>query len=169
VGLFGSAGLGILPGLDAGLGGSLALVRGAWRFDLRASYGLRRDQTVTVSSHSGAYGKFNYTGAVAGLCRNFERSRVDLGACADLELGAMTARGYGFSEGLTGKATWLGLGPAGYLAIRAGRRLSFPVRATLIVPVTRPEFVFDRAGARVRVYRVAPLSGKLSVGVELHF
>jgi hypothetical protein len=167
LGLLGSAGLGILPGLDAGVGGSLALVRGFWRFDLRASYGLRRDQTATAASPPGAYGTFNYTGAVAGVCRNFARLREDLGVCADFELGVLSAQGYKVTEGLAARTPWLGLGPAGYLAIRAGRRLSFPVRAALIVPITRPEFVINHVEGNV--FRVAPLSGKVSVGAELHF
>jgi hypothetical protein len=167
LGVLGAFGLGILPGLDAGIGGSLALVHRDWRFDLRGSYGLRREQTATAAAPPGSYGKFNYTGAVAGVCRTFAQVRVDLGACVDFEFGVLFAQGYNVTEGLAAKTPWLGLGPAGYLAIRAGRRISFPLRAALIVPFTRPEFVFNHVEGSV--YRVAPLSGKLSVGAELHF
>jgi hypothetical protein len=167
IGVLGVAGLGILPGLDAGIGGSMALLHGAWRFDLRASYGLRRDRIVTVSSPPAAYGKFNYTGVVAGVCRNFARLWVDLGACADVEFGLVSAEGRNVTQESSATTPWFGLGPGGYLAIRAGRRISFPLRAALIVPITRPEFVISPA--EQRVYRVAPLSGNVSLGAEFRF
>ena len=167
IGVLGVAGLGILPGLDAGIGGSLALLRGAWRFDLRASYGLRRDRMVTVSSPPAAYGTFNYTGFVAGVCRNFAWLRVDLGACAEVEFGLLSAKGHNLTQGLSAVTPWFGLGPGGYLAIHAGRNISFPLRAALIVPITRPEFVISPA--EQRVYRVAPLCGNVSLGSELRF
>ncbi len=167
-GVLGTVGLGILPGLDAGVGVSVAIVRGAWRFDLRGSYGLRRDQNVSVASPPGAYGVFNYSGGVAGACRLFPRDRIELGACVDVEGGVLSARGYKFSEELSGRAIWLGLGPAAYVAIRAGR-FSVPVRAALVVPITRPEFVFNYGADTGSVFRAAPLSGRLTVGLELQF
>jgi hypothetical protein len=167
IGILGAAGVGILPGLDAGIGGSLALMHGPWRFDLRASYGLRQGRTVAVASPAGAYGQFNYTGGVAGFCRNFARAWVDLGACADFELGLLSAEGHNFTTGTSASATWVGIGPGGYFAVRAGRSVSFPLRIALVVPLTRPEFVIQPA--QQRVYRVAPLSGNLSLGVELRY
>ena len=166
LGLLGAAAFGILPGLDAGIGGSLALVYGAWRFDLRVSYGLSRDQTVTAATPPGAFGSFNYTGATAGVCRNIARVRIELGACADVEVGVLSAHGHNVTEELSARTAWLGVGPAGFLALRAGR-LTFPVRAALLLPLVRPEFMFNHVDGSV--YRVASLSGKVSVGAELHF
>jgi hypothetical protein len=167
MGILGVAGLGILPGLDAGIGGSLALMRSGWRVDLRASYGLRRDRVVQVSSPAGAYGQFNYTGAVAGVCRNFARARLDLGACADFAVGLLFAEGHNFTTEISAVTPWIGIGPGAYLAIRAGRSISFPLRVALLVPLTRPEFVIQPA--EQGVYRVASLSGNLSLGAEVRY
>lgn len=159
--------LGILPSLDLGAGASLAIVRAAWRFELQASYGFRRDQSVAAPAPSGAYGTFDYFGGDLGACRIFAGRRVIAGPCADVEVGVLSARGHGVTQGLTGNAPWLGMGAGGYVAVVASHRLSFPLRAGLLLPLTRPEFVI--VNVQGRVYREPPLAARASLGAELCF
>ena len=167
VGFLGTASLGILPALDAGLGGSLALLRGAWRFELRGSYGLRRDQNVAVSSLDSAHGTFNYLGGSAGVCRDLGSRRVNFGPCTEVAFGILSAQGYGVTESLPAKTPWLGFGLGGFLAVAASQHVSFPLHAGLLVPVTRPEFVINHVQGRV--FRGPPLGAYAALGVELHF
>jgi hypothetical protein len=166
VGLLGTASLGILPSFDAGVGGSLGLLRGDWSFELQGSYGLRRDQTVAASSTESARGTFNYLGGSVGLCRNFGSRGVNLGPCTDVAFGIISAQGYGVTEGIAAKTPWLGVGLGGYFAIQASRHVSFPLHAGLLVPITRPDFVINNVG---RVFHGPPIGAYASSGIELHF
>lgn len=167
VGLSATASLGILPALDAGVGGSLGLLHGAWRFELQGSYGLRRDQSVAVSSLDNAHGTFNYLGGSAGVCRDLGSRGVSFGPCAEVAFGILSAQGYGVTESIPATTPWLGFGLGGFLAVDAGPHLTFPLHAGLLVPVTRPEFVINHVQGRV--FRGPPLGAYAALGVELHF
>lgn len=167
LGLVGTASLGILPSLDAGVGGSLGLLRGSWRFELQGSYGLRRDQTVAVPSLERAHGTFNYLGGSAGVCRDLGSRRVNIGPCTEVAFGILSAQGYGVTQGIPAKTPWLGFGLGGFLAIEASQHVTFPLHAGLLVPVTRPEFIIEHVQGRV--FHGPPIGAYAALGVELHF
>jgi hypothetical protein len=168
LGLSGFVEDGILPKLDVGAAASLGLARGAWRFDLQGRWGARRDQVVSAPAPAGAFGTFDYLGGSLGACRIVDLRGLVLGPCGDVGFGLLSAKGHNVTQEIAARAPWLGVELGGYAAVRAGSRVSFPLRAALLVPVTRPEFVIHYDVAQ-RVYRVAGLGARASLGVELHF
>jgi len=167
LGILGTASLGILPSPDAGIGGRLGLLHGAWRFELLGSFGLRRDQIVAASSPAGAHGTFNYFGGSAGVCRDMGWRRLALGPCTEVAFGILSGQGDGVTEGIAARTPWFGVGLGGYVAVQASRHISFPLHAGLLVPVTRPEFVIRNVQGRV--FWGAPVDVYADLGVEIHF
>jgi hypothetical protein len=167
IGILGTSSLGILPSLDAGVGGRLGLLHGAWRFELLGSFGLRRDQIVAASSPAGAYGTFNYLGGSAGVCRDLGWRRLAIGPCTGVAFGILSAQGHGVTEGIAARTPWFGVGLGGYLAVQASRHVSFSLHAGLLVPLTRPEFVIHHVQGRV--FRGSPVDAYADLGVEIHF
>jgi hypothetical protein len=134
---------GTLPEIDVGVGIGVALSGRRWRAALRGSYGLRRDQVGALPSGSGAYGRFNITtGALTG-CYRVEQSALAFGPCVVGEAGVVSAEGHGASAGFGKHAPWVALGPGGYLSVALGRHLRGSVEAEVLLPLYRPEYVFQ--------------------------
>jgi hypothetical protein len=159
---------GILPALDVGLGGSVGVVGRRYRVELRATYGLRRDQIANAATPAGAYGQFNFlAGTVAG-CFNLGREALAFGPCADAEIGMVSAQGFGISQGFSAEKLWLAMGAGGYAAISLGHRWSVPLHLDVLAPLLRPEFVFKNVPPS-RVFQASVVGVRVSAGIELHF
>jgi len=69
--------VGTLPGTDVGIGLGVGLAGERWRWDLRWTYGLRRDQVALLPS--GAAGRFNLDAGSLSGCFDVGRIRLAFG------------------------------------------------------------------------------------------
>jgi hypothetical protein len=167
VGLVGAASLGVVPGLDVDLGGELGLVRGRWRVELRAVYGLRAQDSPPVSGAMGAHGRFRFFAGTLAGCWIVARGRVQVGPCADVEVGAVHGQGIGSDQDAAATTPWYGLG-AGLVAVIAPTPwLHFPLHADAVLPLRRPSYRFE--GVQASIYDPWPVGVRLTAGVELQF
>ena len=167
VGILAAGSYGTLPSIDAGLGGGIGLQGRRWRAELRASYGLRRDQKAWAAAPAGAYGQFNFWAAEFAACINFGPQAFAFGPCADAEVGLTSAQGFGVSQSLPADTLWSALGAGGYAAISLGRHLGLPLHLDVLAPLRRSEFVFKNEPKRV--FQAPAVGVRMSAGIELHF
>jgi hypothetical protein len=158
---------GTLPGLDVGLGAGIFLAAAWWRTELRATYGLRRDQVARAPSPPGAYGQFNFTAAAWSGCLNLGTSALGWGPCGTAELGMVSAKGVGASEGFPAHTAWVALGAGGYLVFRLGSHLGIPLQIDVLAPLLRPEYVFE--GVEGRVYQAPAVGLRARGGISWRF
>jgi hypothetical protein len=164
----GAAGtIGVLPGPDLDLTATLGLLRGQWRAELRAAYGLRTVSSDPLAGASGAHGRFRFLAGTLAGCWLVSRAAVDLGPCADVEFGAVQGEGVGPLDVASKNTPWLGLGAGGVLIFKATSWLQFPVHADAVAPLWRPTYVFRNADSPI--FRSWTVGGRLSVGVETRF
>jgi hypothetical protein len=157
-----------LPSVDLGLGGIIGVVGRRYRVELRAAYGLRRDQIAHATTLPDAYGQFNFLAGVLAGCFNLGREALAFGPCADAEVGWVSAKGYGVSRSMTASRPWLAIGAGGYAAIFLSSRWSVPLHLDVLAPVLRPEFVFKSVTAS-RVFQAPVVGVRVNAGIELRF
>ena len=169
VGIHAAGSYGTLPSIDAGLGGGVGLAGRRWRVELRGTYGLRRDQrgTAPPPAPPDSYGRFNFAAAALAGCVNLGREGLSFGPCADAEVGVLSAKGFGVSEGFPAQTLWLAMGADAYAAIPLGPHLSLPLHLDVVAPLLRPEFVFRYVPTRV--FQAPVVGARASAGIELHF
>jgi hypothetical protein len=153
--------------VDVGLGGSVGVVGRRYRVELRADYGLRRDQIANAATPPGAYGKFNFSAATLAGCFNLGQEALAWGPCADVEVGVISGQGFGISQSFPTNKLWLAVGAGGYAAISLGRRFSIPLHLDVLAPLRRPEFVFKNVPDRV--FQAPVVGVRVSAGIELRF
>jgi hypothetical protein len=156
-----------LGGIDAtalplaawGLGIAVGIVFGRNRFELRASAWLPR--TATVSAASGVDVGL-YAGA-ARYCRGLVDRRVELGACAAFEAGALRAAAFGLRRNGSGLGRWLApeLGLVGIAHLAPHFAIS--LEAGALVPIVREHFLIDTT----LTFRPGPVDGRGLLGVRL--
>jgi hypothetical protein len=169
VGIHAAGSYGTLPSVDAGLGGGVGLAGRRFRVELRGTYGLRRDQRARAPSPAppDSYGRFNFAAAALAGCVNLGREGLAFGPCADAEVGVVSAKGFGASEGFPAQTLWLALGAGAYAAIPLGPHLSLPLHLDVVAPLLRPEFVFKNVPNRV--FQAPVVGARMSAGIEFHF
>jgi hypothetical protein len=158
---------GTLPSVDAGLGGSVGVVGRRYRVELRAAYGLRRDQTANAATLPGAYGQFNFLAGTLAGCFRLGQQALAFGPCVDAEVGVVSAHGFGASQGFPANKPWLAIGAGGYVAISLRSRWSIPLHLDVLAPLVRPEFVFKNVPSRV--FQAPVVGVRVSAGIELRF
>ena len=169
VGIHAAGSQGTLPSLDVGLGGGIGLAGRLWRVELRATYGLRRDQHAAAPPPAPAdsYGQFNFTAAALVGCFNLGREGLAFGPCADAELGVVSAKGVNVSQSLPADTAWLALGAGVYAAVSLGPHFSLPLHLDVLAPLRRSEFVVKNLPGRV--FQAPAVGGRIGAGIELHF
>ena len=167
LGLHAQGSRGTLPSVDVGVGGGVGVVGRRFRVELRANYGLRRDQTASVTTLPGAYGQFNLWAAELSGCFNLGQEVWAFGPCADAEGGVVSARGVKVDQSLPAHRPWLAIGAGGYAAVSLSHRWSIPVHLAVLVPLVRPEYVFKDVPDPV--FQAAPVGVRISSGIELRF
>lgn len=166
-GLGAAGNLGVLPGPDVGIGATVGLLRGHWRIELRAAYGPRDVQSDPLADPAGAYGRFRFFAGTLAGCWTMLQSVVDMGPCAEAEIGAMYGEGSHSSQNTSETTPWFGLGAGGVLVIKATPWLHFPLHADAVVPLWRPNFVLRPTD--ISIFRARPVGGRLTAGVEMQF
>jgi len=166
----GAAGhLGVLPGPDVGLGATVGMARGHWRVELRGAYGPREVRSEALADAGGAYGRFRFFAGTLAGCWLRLATVVDVGPCAEAEIGAVHGEGSGADSPISKTTPWLGLGAGGVLLLKATAWLRFPVHADVVAPLWRPQFVWSNVNADRPIFRAAPVGGRLTAGAELQF
>jgi hypothetical protein len=172
---FGLAGLGaaghvgVLPGPDVGLGATIGLLRGPWRVELRGAYGARQVPSDAMADAPSAHGKFRFFAGTLAGCWLWLGKAVDLGPCAEAEIGVVRGAGAGADTTTAQTTPWLGLGAGLIVALEATPWLRFPVHLDAVAPLWRPHFVFSKVDGDRPIFRAPPLGGRLTAGAELRF
>ena len=167
VGLGAAGHLGVLPGPDVGIGATLGISRRHWRVELRAAYGPRQVQSEALADPAGAYGKFRFLAGTLAGCWLRLHSAVDLGPCAEAEIGAVQGEGIGADHSSSRTTPWFGLGAGGAAVLKATPWLHFSLHADAVVPLWRPHFVFENVPSPI--FRTWPVGGRLTALAEVHF
>lgn len=165
--ILGQAGVGVLPGVDAGIGVGVGVAGRRWRVEVRGTYGLRRDQVARASSAPEAYGRFNFQGGTFAACTNLGGDEIAFGPCADVEVGMVSAQAYNVSVGFPARTPWFALGAGGYAAIALGRHWAIPVHVDVLAPLRRPQFVIREVEGTV--FQAPAVGVRLAGGVEWRF
>jgi hypothetical protein len=153
--------LGPLPTLAYGLGGRIGILVRRARFDAGATYW--PDQRATVGDRDSG-GDFRLFAGNADGCYAVIVRPVELSPCVGIELGRMSAEGYGVKRPDSGAATWFApwAGALGALSIAS------PVRARIDlgieVPLLRPPFYLQGVGS---VHRASAIAARGGIGIEL--
>lgn len=171
IGLIVTGTQGTLPSPDVGVGASVGLSGRRWRLDLRASYGLRRDQTATAPVPPGGHGQFSFFSALLTGCWNLGGPGLAWGPCAVGEFGVVSAKGVEVDRALPAHVPWWAVGAGGYAVIPLARRWAVPIHLDALLPLRRSEYVFrdTQGNVSARVFKAAPLGVRVSAGVELRF
>jgi hypothetical protein len=155
---------GLLPGV--GLGPALAVAWQPSRLRLDATFtALLPRSATTVARPSEGADFFALEGLARGCVAVTERA-LDVLPCAGAGAAWISAHGFGSDSPSNGQAT-VGLVTVGALGTaRIGDRFSLRIGGEGIMPLARPSFVIDPAGA---VHRPPSVALQGSLGAELHF
>jgi hypothetical protein len=154
-----------------GPGGAIGVSSKRWRVDVRASYGLRRDQKAAAPLPVGGYGQFNFFSALLTGCLNLGGPKLAWGPCAVGEFGVVSAKGGDVNRALPAQVPWWAAGAGGYAVVPLARQWAIPVHLDVLLPLHRSEYVFrdGQGNVSAHVFKAALMGIRVSAGVELHF
>jgi hypothetical protein len=162
--------LGALPGVGVGFGGRAGLLVGRFQADLSAAYWPAR--VADLSARPGVGGDFRLVAGDARACFAVLVSPIELGPCAGLEVGSMSASGFGVRSPGSGSALWIAPlveATAALPIVRfGGGGAFFAVRLDVgvLAPIERPPFVLENVGP---VFGASAAVGRVALGAEVHF
>jgi len=155
----------VLPAPDVAGGLNVGLTWRSLRLALAGSYGFGRPTTY-VAAPAGPGGTFRHVwGSIVG-CGAMMRDRWDAGPCALFEMGSMHGEGVRVSYQTPDDALWVAVGAGVFVSWNVSPRWAIPLRVEALVPLARPRFVLENVGD---VFQTAPVSGRATLGGELHF
>jgi hypothetical protein len=164
VGVIGAASVGALPKVGGGIGGRAGVLAGRFRADLSASYW--PEQTATLVGRTTAGGRIALVAGDASGCWALLRAPVEVSPCLGLELGSMSATGFGVRSNGNGSALWIAPVAEAATALPIGKHFAARVDLGVLVPAERPPFVLRGAGT---VYTAGPVVGRATLGLEARF
>ena len=132
--------------------------------DLSASYWPHRTATLAARPTTG--GELRLVAGDARACYAFPIQRLELGPCAGLELGRMSADGFGVRHPGSGSALWIAPLIGATAALSLLPRLALRLDLAALAPVERPPFVLESVGD---VFGASRVVGRASLGVEGRF
>ncbi|WP_437785588.1 hypothetical protein [Sorangium sp. So ce1097] len=160
-------------GLDVGaLDGPVAVIR-AWatlfvarhRFDAALSY--VPTTPIAAPDRATAGGRFTLVAGAASACLALlSWTRATAAACAGLELGQISAKGYGVTRPREGEALWIAPQAKLDLTFVLASPLALRLDAGAEAPLGRRPFVLENVGV---VHEPSPLVGRAGLGAEIHF
>jgi hypothetical protein len=104
-------------------------------------------------------------GLLTGGARGCWSAQVELGFCAELELGRLSASGVGLEIGRTSRDVWAAPGASVLLSsIPIGGRVSLNARVALLAPLVRPRYFVDQTEA---IHDVPGYVLRVSLGATL--
>jgi hypothetical protein len=157
--------VGTLPGPAIGVGGSLGLSLGAYRFTTELGYFPTR--SGHLADRPAAGGDFTLVTGATVACRSvLTLGRASAGVCLGAELDAVLAKGFGVSQPQSGTARWGALLAGGRVDVKVAGPVSAELRVAGVVPFARPPFYFDDIGT---VYRPTAVALRLGLGLRADF
>jgi hypothetical protein len=164
LGGFAAVDAGSLPAVAAGFGISGALLYGAQRFEIGAV--IFPERAGVIGSLPSAGGDVELIAGTTGTCRDLVDGPLEIAPCAALEIGRLSADGFGVSTPGSGAAVWAALKGGGMLLWAPLPRLGLTARVDVAIPLLKPRFVLDGIGP---VHRPSFLAGRGALGVEVLF
>jgi len=153
---------GSLPSTSPGLELEGDLQRGALRLILLGTWFASQD---AVGS-GGASGSFQLALVGALACYAPQWGRWKALACGGGELGRLAGTGLDVAHPQTGTLLWRALRADAGVTAGLGASTAIVLRAGIVRPLARPDFVLDKSNL---VYRPSPVALRLTAGFELGF
>jgi hypothetical protein len=159
------AAVGLLPGPSAAVTGSVVVEPPVLpAFELGATSWLERDEEA-----AGGGARVDLDAVALATCPQILDVPVRLASCGGLEVGQLRAAGFGFAENQAQTEI--------VLHARFGVRIEFPIVTRLFlrgslgvtIPLVRPRFYVDEAGADREVFQAAPVAGVAGVDLFVSF
>jgi hypothetical protein len=164
IGVTTAVSLGALPGVGVGFGGHAGILAGRFQADLSAAYWPAR--TATLAARPTVGGDFRLAAGDARACVAVLRAPVELGPCVGLEVGSMSADGFGVRSPGSGSALWIAPLAEAALALPLGRLFALRLDVGVLAPVERPPFVLENVGP---VFGASAVVGRAALGAEVRF
>jgi len=96
--------------------------------------------------------------------------RLDLGACAEVELTEVKGTGFGVTSSYENSARWLALGGGALARLRVTPRFGALLRIDAVAPLAHPTFfIKGLPEAQGRIYTPSRAAGRALVAVDVKF
>lgn len=152
---------GVGPGaLFAAVASARASSRHSYQLELAAITG--RDSTA----RDGAQARFTWLAARLGACRLWPRWGIVVGACGDLEVGAVRASGEMIVNQRDLFRLWLAAGVHGSAQVPLGSRIFGQLQLGAALPFIRDRYLF---APNVELHETPSVTGWLILGVGVRF
>lgn len=164
LGAWAGADIGSIAPLSAGFGAVGALFYGRQRFDL--GLGVWPERSSTLADRPSAGGDVSLIAFSAGTCRAIPAGPFSLSPCGSLEIGRLSAAGFGVERPGSGAAPWVALKAGGMAAWEPWDSVGVTLRLEAVVPFIRPRFILENVGA---VHQPSAVAGRAAAGLEVRF
>jgi hypothetical protein len=164
LGAWAGADIGSIAPLSAGFGLVGTLFYGPQRFDL--GLGVWPERSSTLADRPSAGGDVSLTALSAGTCRAIPAGPISLAPCGSLEIGRLSAAGFGVPRPGSGAAPWVALKAGGMAAWEPWDSVWVTLRLEAVVPFIRPRFILEDVGA---VHQPSAVAGRAAAGLEVRF
>ena len=144
--------------------GRAGILVGRLRVDVSASYW--PEQTATLASRPTAGGRVRLVAGDGSACWALLRAPVEILPCLGLEVGSMSATGFGVRSDSSGSALWIAPVAEAVAALPLGKRFAARLDLGVLVPAERPSFLLNGAGT---VYTAGTVAGRAALGLEVRF
>ncbi|WP_437546157.1 hypothetical protein WME97_41515 [Sorangium sp. So ce367] len=152
-----------LPAVAPGAGIAAGMLIGAVRVELSGTY-FGAQQAFVERTTMG--GDVQLTTGGLRVCYAMRYRSIELGPCAGVEVGVMSADSFGAASPGSNRALWVAPHPGALATFTLSDRLRVPLTIDVPFPVTRDRFVLVGIGA---VHRSAAATLRASLGVEVRF
>jgi hypothetical protein len=158
---------GILPAIDYGVGVAVAARVDSILLELSAHDWLRPVAVTIPGSTAG--GTFGLVSGTLYACNAFRIGAIEIGPCAQIDVGRIEATGFAVTKPITRAALWLaaGAGAIGVARLTASGTWTIPIHLDLLVPLERSAFVIQNVPGVV--YHQPPIAGRAGIELEYRF
>lgn len=152
--------MGVYPTPTVGIGLATSFGNELWRLNLAVFDWLHLADSTNR-------GEFALISGSVQVCKQWALASWNLGPCATVEGGALTARGLRLTETRGGTVPSLAVRGGVGVRYRAGAHVSPWASLDVGANLIRPSFVFTGPEGEVLVHRVPLPTARLAIGVEL--
>ncbi|MEM9454011.1 MAG: hypothetical protein AAGF11_07520 [Myxococcota bacterium] len=158
-----SLGTQVTTPLTLGVGAVVGWRHGAWGIELGATHWLARTLSIDRSAEIG----LALTHGTLRGCRRPAVGRVELPLCAGIGLGGFQARPQrGLEQPRPTAEVWSAITASAGVSVMLSPRWALTARLEALFPLVRPALSVDTNSVQVPIYRIPPLAGLASIGVE---
>ncbi|WP_437784388.1 hypothetical protein [Sorangium sp. So ce1097] len=150
-----------LPAVAPGAGLAAGALLGAVRAEVSGAYFGAQKALVPATPMGGDV--WLASGALR-LCYASRHKDLEIGPCAGLEAGVMSATGFGVTSPGSNRALWLAPQLGALATYALSDKLRVPLAVEVLFPVVRDEFVLVGIGS---VHRIPAVTVRAALGVEL--